>query len=98
MGVAGIVQDLDGIPLVDYPIHVWGGGIDVVINSGSKQMYGDSGWEQFFNNQPLEINGEFRVQIHSPYGDHLPVSEVIVLNYPGLCSQSLAMIVFTKNH
>jgi len=92
------VQDLDGNPLKDYRIHVWGGGIDVVILSGSKQVYGDSGWEQFFLSQPAEMNGVFRVQLHSPYEPHTPVSEEIVLNFPGLCSKSLAHIVFTKNH
>ena len=98
MGVAGIVQNLDGEPLKGYPIHVWGGGIDVVVNSGDKQMYGDAGWEQFFNNQPLELNGIFRVQLHSPYGEHPPISAEIVLDYPGYCSQSLALIIFTQNH
>lgn len=98
LGVAGMVQDLDGNPLKDYPVHVWGGGIDQVVNSGTKQMYGDSGWEQFFLNQPTEMKGVFRVQLHSLYGTHAPVSEEIVLNYEGLCSGSLARVVFTKNH
>lgn len=98
MGVAGIVENIDGEALKDYPIHVWGGGIDVVVNSGSKLSYGDSGWEQFFNNQPMEVNGVFRVQIHSPYGDHPPISEEIVLNFEESCAKSLAYITFTQNH
>ncbi len=44
MGVAGTVVDIDGNPLMGYPVHVWGGGIDVVVNSGDKPLYGDSGW------------------------------------------------------
>jgi len=99
MGVAGLVQDLDGNALTGYPIHIWGGGIDAVVTSGNKQMYGDSGWEQFFNNEPLEINGVFRVQIHARDNpDHPPVSEEIILDFPGYCSKSMAFIVFTKNH
>lgn len=99
MGVAGTVQDIDGNPLIGYPIHVWGGGIDTVVNSGSKQMYGDAGWEQFFNNQPQELKGVFRVQIHSRDNpNHPPISQEIVLDFPGFCSQSLARIVFIKNH
>ncbi len=98
LGVAGMVQDLDGNALKDYPVHVWGGGIDVVVNSGSKQMYGDSGWEQFFLAQPTEMKGVFHVQLHSPYGEHPPVSADIVLNYEGFCSMSLARVIFTKNH
>jgi len=98
MGVAGLVQDLDGHALKDYPIHVWGGGIDQVVNSGAKQMYGDSGWEQFMMNQPMEMNGIFRVQLHSPYDPHPPISAEIVLDFPGFCSQSMAYIIFTQNH
>ena len=52
MGVAGTVEDLDGNPLKGYPIHIWGGGLDVVVNSGDDQMYGDSGWEQLFPGSP----------------------------------------------
>lgn len=99
MGIAGVVQDIDGNALTGYPIHVWGGGIDVVVNSGDKQMYGDSGWEQFINNQPQDLRGVFRVQIHSRDNpDHPPVSPEIILDFEGFCSKSMAFIVFTKNH
>jgi hypothetical protein len=85
--------------LVGYPIHIWGGGIDVVVTSGDKQNYGDAGWEQFFLNNPQELRGVFRVQIHDKNNpNHPPVSQEIVLNFPGYCSQSLARITFTKNH
>jgi len=99
MGVAGNIQDIDGNPLSGYPVHIWGGGIDVVVTSGSKQMYGDAGWEQFFSNQPMEANGVFRVQLHSRDDpNHPPISQEIVLNFAGYCSQSMAQIIFTKNH
>ncbi|HQE94139.1 MAG TPA: hypothetical protein PLH19_15725 [Anaerolineae bacterium] len=99
MGVAGTVVDIDGKALKGYPVHVWGGGIDVVVNSGDNQRYGDSGWEQFFLNYPQELNGVFRVQIHDKDNpNHPPVSPEIVLNFQGVCSKSLAYIVFTKNH
>lgn len=99
MGVAGTVEDLDGNPLVGYPIHIWGGGIDTVVAAGSKQLYGDAGWEQFFTNQPSEVQGVFRVQIHAKDDpNHPPISEEIVLDFSGYCSQSLARIVFIKNH
>ena len=99
MGVAGTVEDIDGNPLVGYPIHVWGGGIDLLVNSGDAQMYGDSGWEQFFTNRPVAVNGVFRVQIHSRDNpNHPPISGEIILNFPGYCSQSLARITLIKNH
>ncbi len=99
LGIAGTVVDIDGNHLRGYPIHVWGGGIDVVVNSGDKQNYGDSGWEQFLLNNPQELRGVFRVQIHDKNNpNHLPVSQEIALDFSGLCSQSLAVITFTKNH
>ncbi len=97
-GVAGVVVDIDGKHLTGYPIHVWGGGIDVVVYSGEKPLYGDSGWEQFFNNAPMAVSGVFRVQIHAKDGNHPPISQEIVLDFPGYCSTALARIVFTKNH
>jgi len=99
MGVAGTVEDIDGNPLVGYPIHVWGGGIDTVVNSGDKQVYGDSGWEQFFDSSPKEVSGVFRVQIHSRDNpNHPPISAEIVLDFEGLCSGAMARVVFVKNH
>ncbi len=99
MGVAGTVEDLDGNPLKGYPIHIWGGGLDVVINSGDDQMYGDSGWEQYFLDRPTAVNGVFRVQIHSKDNpNHPPISGEIILNFPGYCSQSLARVTLIKNH
>ncbi len=97
-GVAGLVQDLDGNPLTGYRVHVWGGGIDAVLISGSFPMYGESGWEQFFNNYPIKISGEYKVQLHDKNPPYAAVSDVIVLDYQGLCSRSMAFIVFTKNH
>lgn len=96
-GVAGIIQDLDGNPLQGYPVHVWGGGLDLVVYSGDKTMYGAAGWEQFFNNYPIEISGEFKVQLHDKNAPHAPLSEQITLDFTGYCSKSMAYIVFTKN-
>ena len=62
-------------------------------------MYGDSGWEQFFNSYPFEANEVFRVQLHARDNPaHPPISEEIVLSFPGYCSRALAYIVFTQNH
>jgi hypothetical protein len=42
---------------------------------------------------------EVRVQLHDPYGDdHLPISEEIVIDFPGYCGGALGYVVFTKNH
>lgn len=101
-GVAGHVQDLDGNPLIGYHVHVWGAGIDTVVTSGTdarfNTIYGsEAAWEQFMapNPKPIEVH----VQLHDPYrDDHPPVSEEIVINFPGVCGRALGYIEFTKNH
>ncbi len=101
-GVAGHVQDLDDNPLVGYPVHVWGAGIDTVVTAGSdpglNTRYGnEAAWEQFFDGSPKPM--EIRVQLHDPYrSDHPPVSEEIIIDMPGYCGAALAYVVFTQNH
>jgi hypothetical protein len=101
-GVAGQVQDLDENPLIGYPVHVWGAGVDAVVTSGAdarfNTIYGsDAAWEQFFDSRPKSL--EMRVQLHDPYReDHLPVSDEIVIEMPGYCGAGLAYVVFTQNH
>jgi len=101
-GVAGHVQDLDGNPLIGYPVHVWGAGIDAVVNSGAdarfNTIYGNkAAWEQFFDAKPKPM--EIKVQLHDPYrDDHLPISEEIIVNMPGFCGAGLAYVTFTQNH
>ncbi len=101
-GVGGHVQDLDGNPIQGYPVHVWGAGIDVVVTSGAdaglNTRYGhQAAWEQFFDASPKPM--EVRVQLHDPYrSDHPPVSEEIVIDFPGYCGAALGYVVFTQNH
>lgn len=101
-GVAGEVRDIDGNPLPGYLVHVWGAGVDEVVVAGNNQrfntVYGsEAAWEQYFgpNPKPMEV----RVQLHDPYrDDHLPISEEIVIDFPGYCGGALGYVVFTKNH
>lgn len=101
-GIAGHVQDLDGNPLIGYPVHIWGAGIDVVVTSGSdarfNTIYGNqAAWEQFFAPEPKSFQA--RVQLHDPYRDaHPPISEEIVIDMPGYCGGALGYVVFTQNH
>jgi hypothetical protein len=93
---------LDGSPLVGYPVHIWGGGVDVVVNSGAdaglNTRYGnEAAWEQFFDSSPKPLS--VRVQLHDPYReDHLPISEEVVVDLPGYCGAALGYVVFTQNH
>jgi hypothetical protein len=101
-GVAGHVQDVDGNPLVGYPVHIWGAGLDGVINSGSdagwNTMYGNqAAFEKMFDARPKSM--QVRVQLHDPYkADHLPVSEEVVIDFPGFCGAAQGYIVFVQNH
>jgi len=96
------VEDLDGNPLIGYPVHIWGAGIDVVVPSGSNTqhntVYGSqAAWEQFFDSTPKPM--EVRVQLHDPYrDDHLPISDIAVINFPGYCGAALGYVTFTQNH
>jgi hypothetical protein len=101
-GVAGHVQDLDGNPLVGYPVHVWGAGLDMVVQAGAdarfNTIYGsEAAWEQFFDSRPKPM--QVRVQLHDPYReDHPPVSDEAVVDMPGYCGGALGYVVFTQNH
>ncbi len=95
-GVAGLVNDQDGKALTGYAVRIWGGGLDVAAHSGDATMYGESGWEQFFNDHPISEQGEYKVQLHDRTTG-VRVSPEIVLNFQPLCSQSMAFIVFTRN-
>lgn len=97
-GVAGLVEDLEGHPLPGYSVHIWGRSLDVVVTSGEDPMYGESGWEQMFGNVPIEVEGTYKVQLHDHEPPHTPVSEVVALEFQGQCAESLAFIVFVKNH
>ncbi len=96
-GVAGLVRDQEGKALTGYAIRIWGGGLDVAARSGDATMYGESGWEQFLNDHPIAVAGEFKVQLHDPTTG-VRISEQITLNFEPFCSRSMAFIVFTKNY
>jgi hypothetical protein len=96
------VQDLDGNPLEGYPVHIWGAGIDTVVTAGVEPrfnlLYGsEAAWEQYFGPSPRVM--EIHVQLHTPFADgNPPVSDEIVVDFPGHCGGALAYLAFTKNH
>ena len=83
-------------------LHVWGAGLDVVVQAGADQrlntIYGSqAAWEQFFDGRPKPM--QVRVQLHDPYLEtHPPVSDEVVLDLPGYCGGALGYVVFTQNH
>ena len=97
LGMAGLVEDPEGKPLPGYSIHIWGG-VDRVANAGDTPLYGESGWEQGLDADAVQVGDEYKVQLHAKAAPHAPVSEQISVAFTGDCAQSLAFIVFTKNH
>ena len=73
-----------------------------MVNSGENPqhntIYGiDSAWEQFYDSNPKPM--EVRVQLHDPYkADHLPISDEVIIKFPGYCNAALGYVVFTMNH
>lgn len=96
MGVAGIVLDLSGNPVLvgQYRVHVWGSGIDERPLVGGAPDYGPSGWEQFLLNK-TEVR-EYNVQLETKNGT--AVSQVYRVQTKASCSQNLLQLDFVQNH
>ena len=77
-----------------------GGGASMSLSTrATKPLYGDSGWEQFFNSAPQEVRAFSGADpTHGTILTTAPVSPEIALDFPGYCSKSLAHIVFVQNH
>jgi hypothetical protein len=83
-------------------VHVWGAGIDTVVQAGADQrfntIYGsEAAWEQFLDSRVKRA--QVRVQLHDPYReDHPPISDEAVIDLAGYCGAALGYVVFTQNH
>jgi hypothetical protein len=87
--LAGTVTDREGEDLVEYPLHVWGPGVDTVVLSGSAPAYGPSGWEVV--GVAEEEQGIWHVQLHlySLYRAHPPLSEIVSVEMAQDCPQAM---------
>lgn len=91
-GIGGTAVDLSNKHVVGLIVHVWGGGIDDRVITGSNTKYGTSGWERSVNNKPTD--GLFRVQLESTSGTLL--SDVIDVQMKKKCDQNLALVDFEQ--
>jgi hypothetical protein len=91
-GIAGQVFDINGKAKLGMRVHVWGGGIDEYMVSGSNTSYGASGWERSVNNAPT--SGLFKVQLEDPSGT--VVSDVVNVQMIPNCSSNLALVNFVQ--
>jgi hypothetical protein len=92
-GLGGQAFGLDGTPLPGLQIHVFGDTVDFFVATGSNTLYGPAGWEQ-----PVDTtinNKTYFVQLLSAQGTI--ISETIQVDFPGDCSQNLALVNFIQD-
>lgn len=101
-GVAGVVFDLEGKPLVGYIVHVQGDAdIDRTVLSGSSQFkglpqFGESSWDVPINASGM-VAGGWQVRLYQP-GTNKPISDVYDVRLQAACGSSFAFIKFVQNH
>ena len=94
LGIAGLVLDKEGNPVVGLPVVLNGGGFqNHVTYSGNAPAYGESGWEHYIDNKVKE--GDFSVQLYS--NEPQPISDQIHLRTRADCRGNLIFIVFEQN-
>lgn len=97
MGVAGVVTDLQGKPVLGAFARVQGtGNVDQVVAVGVNPMYGASGWEVRLAR--AQIVGNWTVQLVSSPEGGSPISDVYAIPMPGDCKKNLAFVRFEQNH
>jgi hypothetical protein len=94
LGIAGLVLDKEGNPVVGLPVVLNGGGLqNHVTYSGNAPAYGESGWEHFLDNKVKE--GDFTIQLYN--NEPEPISDQIQVRTRQDCRGNLIMIVFEQN-
>ena len=97
MGVAGLVTDLKGDPLVGYFVQV-GGFADGEVRetmSGLFEIYGPSGYEITLARPVQRIEGPLWIQLYN--SDRKPVSKRVFFEPSESCERSLILINFQKD-
>ena len=91
-GIGGQVFDLNGQPLIQMRVHVFGQGVDLYTASGSNTLYGLSGWEV-----PLSTSltsNSYIVELQSAQGTI--ISPQVTVTFVPDCSKNLALVSFQQ--
>ncbi|MBN1179331.1 MAG: hypothetical protein JXD18_08975 [Anaerolineae bacterium] len=95
MGLAGSVSDLVGEPLENYPVHVWGPGVEEVVLSGSATAYGPGGWAVTIP-APSVPTSTWYAQLHAndAFRHFPPISPILQVELSRNCQRNLGVIDF----
>jgi hypothetical protein len=91
-GIGGQVFDLNGAPLIQMRVHVFGQGVDLYTASGSNTLYGLSGWEV-----PLSTSltsNSYIVELQSAQGTI--ISPQVTVTFVPDCSKNLSLVSFQQ--
>lgn len=88
-GIVGSVTDWQGEPLVGYPVHVWGPGVQSIALSGSAPGYGPSGWQVAVSVDEEGATWFAQLHLYDVHQVHPPLSNPVSFVLPETCPQVL---------
>lgn len=91
-GIGGQVFDMQGFPLTQVRVHVFGGGVDLYTASGTNTLYGQSGWEVPLSN--ITNNNTYIVELQTAQGTI--ISPQIQVTFRNNCAENLALVNFQQ--
>lgn len=91
-GIGGQVFDLNGQPLLNMRVHVFGNGIDLFTTSGTNTLYGLSGWEVPLNT--TVTSNSYIVELQTSEGTI--VSPQTTISFVPDCTKNLALVNFAQ--
>lgn len=91
-GFGGAVFDLNGQPLNEIRVHVYGDNVDLYTTSGTNTLYGQGGWEVQVANG-INTN-TYYVELQSQGGT--VISDTVQVTFPGGCETNLAVANFEQ--
>ncbi len=91
-GIAGQVFDLNGQPLAQIRIHVYGSGVDTFASSGSNTLVGPSGWEIGVSN--TVNSNSYLVELQTEQGTI--ISPPVTVTFSTDCNRNVALVNFEQ--
>ncbi|MCC6614462.1 MAG: hypothetical protein IT320_13360 [Anaerolineae bacterium] len=92
-GIGGQVFDVNGSPLTNIQVHVFGAGnFDQYTVSGSNSLYGAGGWE--ISVGTAVGTGNYVVELITTQGTR--ISSQVTVSFPGDCTRNLALVNFIQ--